>query len=580
MVRCAIRLFCRIAKARDLATLCRSIDLIGPMKDVKVTPRSILTHRGETACRTKDSVNDSIEADGRTAYQSALIYGYLASFPANIAAVETYDHFCRYAQSLPSGLRSKSRIVGFLEKFVLWAICIARKPLDEFMASDIRDFSAFCATPPEPWIGARKARFVTNGGAECHAGDWKPFGQSITEPELGYVINRFFKFLSPELGMQLRLSTSDLYKPPRAPFSDLDDSQAVDYLQYLANLTPCTKVSERSLFVFSVCYHLRLSFKEWRAERSHFSMACFSSIATRNPRFIMRGHLRDYNIPVPQALVDAIIRYRRSLGITAIPSPGEIDPILTQALLDKLMYRLPKMPGLKCSPSRLLDRAVGFHRSQFDPPASIPNSKSENSRQYRLGWKRKQLSMAREDVQHQAPADLDAGYHIQECPPPLFGMRRREVLVFSKSQGQAYIKSCFPRRFFKIAMESLEILRIYRSCSADRLKLVAFEKLLLWSIYIKCKSFYSLTSLDAHEFYAFCLAPPASWTGNYSRARLDAVAMGVQPNPSWTPFIHISGGDQERILRAARIMDWCDNVSNSLLIIESIKINIFSGLTD
>ena len=128
-------------------------------------------------------------------------------------------------------------------------------------------------------------------------------------------------------------------------------------------------------------------------------------------------------------------------------------------------------------------------------------------------------------------------------------------------------------------MESLEILRIYRSCSADRLKLVAFEKLLLWSIYIKCKSFYSLTPLDAHEFYAFCLAPPASWTGNYSRARLDAGAMGVQPNPSWTPFIHISGGDQERILRAARIMDWCDNVSNSLLVIESIKINIFSGLT-
>ena len=72
-----------------------------------MTPRSILTHRGKTACRTKDSVNDSIEADGRTAYQSALIYGYLASFPANIAAVETYDHFCRYAQSLPSGLRSK-----------------------------------------------------------------------------------------------------------------------------------------------------------------------------------------------------------------------------------------------------------------------------------------------------------------------------------------------------------------------------------------------------------------------------------------------------------------------------------------
>ncbi|MBJ2280649.1 hypothetical protein JFT58_20430 [Pseudomonas sp. MF6767] len=542
-------------------------------------PRSILTDCGETACCTKANVNDSAEADGRSASQSALIYSYLALFPANIAAVETYEHFCRYAQSLSSGLRSKSRIVAFLEKFVLWAICIARKPLDEFTASDIRDFSAFCAEPPESWIGTRKARFVTNAGAECHGGDWKPFGQSITDPELGYVINRFFKFLSPELGTQPRLSRSDLFRAPRAPFSELDDSRALKYLQYLANLLPCTKVSERSLFVFSVCYHLRLSFKEWRSERSLLSMACFSSIDSSNPCFIMRGHLRDYQIPVHQALVDEIYRYRRSLGLTAVPSPEEIDPILTQALLNKVMCRLPIMSGLDCSPSVLLDRALGFHRSGVDPSAPA-TSKSESSRQYRLGWKRKQLSMPRKDVHQQAHADQDVGYHLQECPPPLFGMRHREVFVLSKPQAQAYAKNCFPKSLFNIAVESFEILRIYRSCSADRLKLVALEKLLLWSIYVKGKSLYSLTAFDAYEFYAFCLAPPASWIGSYARARLDAGAMGVQPNPSWTPFVHIPGGDQERGLRAARIMDWCDNVCNSLLVMESININIFSGLTD
>ncbi|WP_345956847.1 hypothetical protein Q9323_11310 [Pseudomonas fulva] len=552
---------------------------MGPIKEVKVIPRSILTDRGETACCTKAKANGSIEADRRSTSQSALIYSYLALFPVNIAAVETYEHFCRYAQCLPSGLRSKSRIVGFLEKFVLWAICIARKPLDEFTASDIRDFSAFCAEPPESWIGTRKARFVINAGTECHAGDWKPFGQSITEPELGYVINRFFKFLSPELGKQPRLSSSDMYKAPRAPFSELDDSQALKYLQYLANLLPCTKISERSLFVFAVCYHLRLSFKEWRSERSLLSMACFSSIDSSNPYFIMRGHLRDYHIPVPQALVDEVYRYRRSLGLTAVPSPEEIDPILTQALLNKVMYRLPKMSGLDFSPSVLLDRALGFHSSQLDPPAPA-TSESESSRQYRLAWKLKQLSRPRKDIHQQAPGDQDARYHLQECPHPLFGMRHREVFVLSKPQAQAYAKSCFPKSLFNIVMESFEILRAYRSCSADRLKLVALEKLLLWSIYVKGKSLYSLTPFDAYEFYAFCLAPPASWTGCYARARLDAGAMSVQPNHSWTPFIHIPGGDQERVLRAARIMNWCDNICNSLLVIEVININIFSGLTD
>ncbi|WP_157213035.1 hypothetical protein [Pseudomonas sp. M47T1] len=269
-----------------------------------MTPRSILTDRGEPASRTEPSFNDIIEADERSASQSAVIYGYLALFPAKTAAVKTYEHFCRYAHSLPSYMRNKSRILALLEKFVLWAICIRRKPLEQFAAADLRNFSAFCADPPEPWVGTRKARFI-NEGSERHCEDWKPFVRSITMPELGYVINRFFKFLSPELGMQPRLSSSDLFRPPQAPFIDHDDSQALEYLRYLTNLAPSTKVSERSLFVFSVCYYLRLSFKEWRSERSHFSMACFTSIASSDPRFIMRGHLRDYHISVPQALVVA-----------------------------------------------------------------------------------------------------------------------------------------------------------------------------------------------------------------------------------------------------------------------------------
>jgi hypothetical protein len=53
----------------------------------------------------------------------------------------------------------------------------------------------------------------------------------------------------------------------------------------------------------------------------------------------------------------------------AIPSSGEIDPILSETSLKNLMWRLPKMPGLACSPSVLLDRAVGFRRTQLEPPA-------------------------------------------------------------------------------------------------------------------------------------------------------------------------------------------------------------------
>ncbi len=544
-----------------------------------VFPRSILTDHGETARRTEADVN-VIEADGRFVTQSSLIFGYLASFPAKTHAIETYDYFCRYVESLPPYMRSKPRIVTFLEKFVLWAICIARKPLAEFTAADLRVFSAFSARPPETWIGVRDARFDINEGTERLSEDWKPFVQPITDPESGYVLNRFFKFLSMDLGVQPKLASCDLYRAPRMPFSEQDDSQAQAYLQYLANLTPSTKVSERSLFVCSVCYHLCLSFKEWRSARLHFSMSCFSSIGSDDPRFTMRGHLRDYSIPVPQTLIDTIARYRHGLGMSAIPSVDEVDPILTEALLNKLMWRLPKMPGLECSPSELLDRAVGFRVTLLDQPVPIRPSPSETSRQYRLGWTRKQLSKARGVIHHQDTADLDTHYHKQNRPPPLFGMHQRDVLVFTKPQAQAYVESCFPKKCFTVAMDSFEVIRAYRSCSADRLKLVALEKLLLWSIYVKQKCLHSLRPLDGREFYEFCLSPPASWTTRYAQARLHVEIKSVIPNPKWAPFVRISGGDHDMVVRAARIIDWCDNVCDSLLKIESIKINIFSNLLD
>jgi hypothetical protein len=177
----------------------------------------------------------------------------------------------------------------------------------------------------------------------------------------------------------------------------------------------------------------------------------------------MRGHLRDYHISVPQALVDAITRYRHGLDMPAIPSSGEIDPILSETSLKNLMWRLPKMPGLACSPSVLLDRAVGFRRTQLEPPAPPPTSKSESSRQYRIGWKRKQLLVARAAVHHQARADLDAGYHTQECPPPLIGMQQREVFVLSEPQAWAYAKGCFPINCFGMALDSICRYSVWRS---------------------------------------------------------------------------------------------------------------------
>ncbi|SPF18391.1 hypothetical protein PSCFBP3800_02918 [Pseudomonas syringae group genomosp. 3] len=534
-------------------------------------PRSILTESREIAHHAS--------CDERSASQSRLISEFLATVSLESAAIETYELFSSYVDSLSPASRTRSSTVLSLEKFILWAICIAMKPLDEFTTSDLKEFLIFCSRPPETWVGAWKTRFVICNNSEAHNASWKPFRQAICCPDMGNVINRFFKYLSPVLGSQPMLSSSDLAPAPREPISDVDDYVALRYLEYLADLAPSnTRVLERSLFVFSVCYYLEFKFKELRAERVNFSMACFSAIGSDTPIFTMRGRLRDYNIAIPLALVVATIRYRQSLGLSPIPSVHEDDPIFTEGQVDKLMSRLPRMPGLGRSASKLLDRAISFRVAKIVEPSTFRISRSESARQYRLSWERKQILNGLGINRSEESLDTKSAYNTQERPSPLCGLSHNKVITLSEHQSLVYAATNFSKSRSELVLVSLGALRLYGALSADRLKLVAFEKLLLWSIYVKNKSFRSLTVLDAREFYEFCLSPPMSWTQNSSQRRFAFGEGEVVPNPNWTPFLKITELDNDMCLRAGRIIDWCENVYNSLIALEIVRINIFLNI--
>lgn len=533
-----------------------------------MTPRSILTEQFGV-------VGKNIEGQRRAA-QLLTISRYLCSFPKEIDAPATYANFCRYIESLPLSLTSIPKTSTQLEKLVLWVICIAQKPLDRITASDLESFIAFCKQPPESWIGAAKPRFSTVSDVEQHNLNWKPFRLPIAERSIGYLINKFFKYLSPTLGTQPRLPKNILISAPVLVPSQTDMQDAERYIAYLANLKSNKITVLRSMLIFSACYHLNIRFRELRADSNNFSMACFSTLSSSEPQFRMLGNKRDYNLFIPAALVAHIIQYRISLGLCAIPSINEKTPIMSMGVARKLMDRLVKMPGLETSLSALLDRAISARPTSSSIQEVRLTTCSEASRQYRIRWERR-CALFGAGRAANSP-DNSVSFHAGNAPLPIFHLQNEKVIVFSKKQSLVYVLDNFSERTAKSALKAMSLLRIYSHHSRDRLKFLAFEKLLLWLIYIKDKDCNSLTQLDAEEFYRFCLRPPIKWIGSSIQPRFLMGSISLVPNPRWTPFVRMRAEHYKETSRAARILDWCSSVSNSLLEVDAIRRNVFADL--
>lgn len=175
-------------------------------------------------------------------------------------------------------------------------------------------------------------------------------------------------------------------------------------------------------------------------------------------------------------------------------------------------------------------------------------------------------------------SELCSVYNSQERPLPLLHMLKRKVLTLSPDELQTYVDGYFSKERAGIALESLNLLRFYEVGTSDRLKLVAFEKLLQWSIYVKNRSYQSLTRLDAREFYEFCIYPPKSWTSTFPSSRFSNSEEGKVPNPNWAPFLVIPESEKDKFTRAGRVIDWCTNIYDFLVVAGAAQTNIFSNL--
>lgn len=249
-----------------------------------------------------------------------------------------------------------------VERMIQWSWLIAKKSLKALHRTDIEQFIAFCQIPPQNWIGIKNVpRFLDHEGLRAPNPEWRPFVVSVSKsahhrgetPDrkkyqlsqkalqaIFAVLGSFFNYMVQEEYIdvnpvtQIRQKSKFIRKQQSRSFirrlSELQWAYVIETAELMANENPVEH--ERTLFMMSILYgmYLRISelaaSKRWEPQMGHFHKDMdgnwwFKTVGKGNKERI---------ISVSNAVLDALKRYRVSLGLTPLPSPGETTFLLSK----------------------------------------------------------------------------------------------------------------------------------------------------------------------------------------------------------------------------------------------------------
>lgn len=247
-----------------------------------------------------------------------------------------------------------------IERLIHWCALITNKSLKKLKRDDIENFIHFCKKPPKLWIGTTKPpRFITKEGARVPNPKWHPFIVKLSKMErrkgmdldknnfeLSHgslresfaILSSFFNYLLQEEYVtanpvaiirqksQFIRKTQGQSKIRR--LSELQWQYVIRTAKNLAEQNP--DLYERTLFVMSALYSMYLRISElvasdrWEPQMNHFHRDgegnwWFTTVGKGN---------KERQIAVSNAMLNAVKRWRKHLGLTSLPSPADQSPLL------------------------------------------------------------------------------------------------------------------------------------------------------------------------------------------------------------------------------------------------------------
>ena len=251
-----------------------------------------------------------------------------------------------------------------LERLLQWSWRIESQSVLSLKREDIEAFIQFCLKPPAAWIGVKNvARFVTKEGIRLPNKDWRPFTVSVSKTEFRQgsepnikaytssqtaikatftALSSFYDFLLQENQVDsnpvasIRQKSKFIRKEQQRPvvrrISNLQWDYVVETAELMANDAPTRH--ERTLFIMNCLFAMYLRISELVAdERSTPIMGDFRKDHDDNWWFYVTGKgNKNRTVTVCDAMLKALKRYRKALGLSALPISDEQTPLIAKSL--------------------------------------------------------------------------------------------------------------------------------------------------------------------------------------------------------------------------------------------------------
>jgi site-specific recombinase XerD len=251
-----------------------------------------------------------------------------------------------------------------VERLLHWSWLLAKKSVRDLKRTDIEAYIEFCQNPLVHWIGIKKApRFIEAKALRIPNPEWRPFVVTLSKSEhrrgikatpkkhalsqksvreIFTITSNFYNFLIQEsyteVNPVLHLKQKSRYfrkaqgKRKIRRLSELQWNYVIETAEILAQEFP--KKHERTLFMMTALYAMYLRISElaassrWIPKMSNFyrdsdGLWWFLTVGKGN---------KERQISVSDAMLNALRRYRQSMGLTPLPSPNDDTHLIQKSI--------------------------------------------------------------------------------------------------------------------------------------------------------------------------------------------------------------------------------------------------------
>ena len=271
-----------------------------------------------------------------------------------------FNHVINFLKSYNGSLGTFNSYRREAERLLQWCWQVKNVSITDIKRDDIEQYVRFCQSPPHTWIGLKKTpRFIALADKRIPNPTWRPFVVTLSKSanqrgettstsqfslsqgavqEIFAIISTLFNFLVAEdyvasnpvalIRQKSKFIRKRQLKAPIRRLSLVQWDAILNAAETLAQANP--EKHERTVFILSLLYGMYLRISEvvasdrWMPTMNDFAKDSngywwFTTVGKGN---------KERQIAVSEAMLNSLMRWRRCLSLTPLPSAADNSPLI------------------------------------------------------------------------------------------------------------------------------------------------------------------------------------------------------------------------------------------------------------